>query len=149
MIITLYGPLYSRQVSHQRWIWRSHNRESMQGIHPGFEAQGRHDLCPPQLFFKILYIMSWEILYLKLIVRRENLISFMTKVFEYSGWIFGFQTVLTFGIKCRTRCQLHPDFDWVIQNMTGSTRSVSHVFGYLKIFLFIVDWACDKIYFLC
>ena len=35
-------PLYSLQVSHQRWIWGSHRWESMQkGIHPGFETQGR------------------------------------------------------------------------------------------------------------
>ena len=34
-------PLYSQQVSHQKWIWGSHKRESMQGIHPGFETQGR------------------------------------------------------------------------------------------------------------
>ena len=35
-------PLYSQQVSHQRWIWGSHKQENMQGIHPGFETQGRH-----------------------------------------------------------------------------------------------------------
>ena len=34
-------PLYSQQLSHQRWIWGSHKRESIQGIHPGFETQGR------------------------------------------------------------------------------------------------------------
>ena len=34
-------PLYSQQVLHQRWIWGAHKRESMQGIHPGFEPQGR------------------------------------------------------------------------------------------------------------
>ena len=36
-------PLYSQQVSYQRWIWGSLKRESMQGIHPGFETEGRHD----------------------------------------------------------------------------------------------------------
>ena len=35
-------PLYSQQVSHQRWIWGSLKWESTQGIHPGFETQGRH-----------------------------------------------------------------------------------------------------------
>ena len=36
-------PLYSQQVSHQRWIWGSHKQESMQKwIHSGFETQGRH-----------------------------------------------------------------------------------------------------------
>ena len=35
-------PLYSQQVSHQRWMWGSHKWKSTQGIHPGFETQGRH-----------------------------------------------------------------------------------------------------------
>ena len=34
-------PLYSQQVLLQRWIWGSHKQESTQGIHPGFETQGR------------------------------------------------------------------------------------------------------------
>ena len=34
-------PLNSQQVSHQRWIWGSYMWESMQGIHHGFETQGR------------------------------------------------------------------------------------------------------------
>ena len=33
--------LYNQQVLHQRWIWGSHKWESMQGIYPGFEIQGR------------------------------------------------------------------------------------------------------------
>ena len=37
-----YWPLYSQQVSHQRWIWGSHKWESTQWTHPGFETQGRH-----------------------------------------------------------------------------------------------------------
>ena len=34
--------LPSQQVLHQRWIWGSHKWESVQGIYPGFETQGRH-----------------------------------------------------------------------------------------------------------
>ena len=32
---------YSQAVSHQRWIWGSYKLESIQGIHPGLETQGR------------------------------------------------------------------------------------------------------------
>ena len=32
---------YSQPVSHQRGIWGSHKQESTQGIHPGFETEGR------------------------------------------------------------------------------------------------------------
>ena len=37
-------PLYSQQVSHQRWIWDHYRRESTKGreIYPGFEKQDRH-----------------------------------------------------------------------------------------------------------
>ena len=34
-------PLYSQQVSHQKWTWGSHKQESTQNIHPSFETQGR------------------------------------------------------------------------------------------------------------
>ena len=38
-------PLYSQQVSHQRWIWGIHcvqaRKHTSEGIHPGFETQGR------------------------------------------------------------------------------------------------------------
>ena len=31
-------PPYSKQVSHQRWIWGSHKWKGMQGAHPGFDV---------------------------------------------------------------------------------------------------------------
>ena len=41
-------PLYSQQVSHQRWIWGSHRRENTQGIKSGLETQGRCHQSPKQ-----------------------------------------------------------------------------------------------------
>ena len=42
MVTNLYSICNnSQQVLYQRWFWGSHKRESMQGIHPGFETQGR------------------------------------------------------------------------------------------------------------
>ena len=39
-------PLYSQQVSHQKWIWRiccvQARKHASEGIHPGFETQCRH-----------------------------------------------------------------------------------------------------------
>ena len=35
-------PLFSQQVSYQRWILGSDPWQSTQGIHPGFETQGRY-----------------------------------------------------------------------------------------------------------